>query len=747
MRRTWIAGIVLTATLTLPLAAADPPVVSAERPRIGLVLAGGGAKGAAHIGVLRVLEELRVPIHCIAGTSMGALVGGTYATGMPAEQLERETRAINWGSTVGVEGRRDRQPIERKLAGQNYTNAIEIGVREGRLRVPAGFLETQRIEDVIRTLVADARLQRDFDSLAIPFRAVATDMVSGDMVVMGDGDLSVAMRASMALPGIFSPVIEAERVLSDGGLVRNLPVDIARDLCADIVIAVWLSTPQPSPEQLANAFTLAGRALDVVITANERQQLATLGGRDIEIEVPMGDITSADFERTPEAIDLGRAAAEQVAGRLAALSLSEADYTAWRRSVNRPVSRMTLLADVRIEGLERVSPAFVESQLQQLRPGALVDIDIIREETDRIYDLGDFERVDYRFSGPPEARILEIRPVEKPWGPNFFRFDAGLDGQANGELQAILRAEHHQTWINRKGGSWRNLVQIGRQTKLQTDLYQPFDLQQNFFVQPVAKFESNLEGVYNDGNRVARYFLRDLYAQLDIGANIRREAMIKAGLRTGWLESQLDTGTVLLPEFDANRESALVAGFVFDTRDSAALATRGTYINLRYINAADIFGGEVDYSLGEAAVTHSWNLRGNSLSLLLAGGAELSGDLPPPRDFRLGGIRSFPGLRPGELRGSRYWLAGASYQWKVADILSLFDQSVFAGLRAQAARIGDRRDGVNDGVLFGIAGSLNGRTPVGPFSLSLGWVNNDSVELQFSIGRPIAEGSAIDEVF
>ena len=409
---------------------------------------------------------------------------------------------------------------------------------------------------------------------------------------------------------------------------------------------------------------------------------------------------------------------------------------------------MTLLADVSgSRGWTACPREFVESQLRRLRPGALVDIGIIREETDRIYDLGDFERVNYEFSGPPEARVLEIRPVEKPWGPNFFRFDAGLDGQANGELQAILRAEHRRTWINDRGGRWHNVLQIGRQTKLQTDVYQPLDIEQNFFVQPIVKLESNLEGVYDDGNRVARYFLRDYYGQLDVGVNIRREAVAKVGLRTGWLESKLDTGTQLMPELDSTRETALVAGFVFDTRNSAALATRGTYINLRYINASDALGGEVDYSLGEAAITHAWALRGNSVNLLLAGGTEFSGDLPPPRDFRIGGIRSFPGLRPGELRGSRYWLAGASYQWKIAEILSLFDQSVFAGLRAQAARVGDRRDAVNDGTLFGIAGSLNGRTPVGPFSLSLGWVNNDSVELQFSIGRPIAEGSAIDEVF
>jgi NTE family protein len=280
------------------------------RPRIGLVLGGGGAKGAAHVGVLRVLDDLRIPVDCVAGTSMGALVGGTFASGMPANEIERALSAIDWSQTVGKAGLRDRTPIERKLEGTTYTNQLELGLKDGNVALPGGLLKTQDIEDVIRQLINNARFQRDFDNLPIPFRAVATEMVSGQMVVLDSGDLSVAMRASMSIPGAFSPVVIGEQVLSDGGMVRNLPVDIAREFCADVVIAVWLTSPEPKAADLKSALSLVSRSMDVMIKANEREQIETLTADDVGIEVPMGDIGTGDFQRVAEAVVLGRAAAQ-----------------------------------------------------------------------------------------------------------------------------------------------------------------------------------------------------------------------------------------------------------------------------------------------------------------------------------------------------------------------------------------------------------------------------------------------------
>ena len=716
------------------------------RPRIGLVLGGGGAKGAAHIGVLTVLDELRIPIDCIAGTSMGALVGGTYAAGMPADELETAARAINWSETVGKQGLRDRTPINRKLASRTYTNSLELGIKDGKVTVPGGLLKTQDIDDTIRDLVNDARLQKDFDDLPIPFRAVATDMVKGEMVVLDSGDLSIAMRASMSIPGAFSPVVIGDKVLSDGGMMRNLPVDIARNLCADVVIAVWLSTPPPKAEDLNNALSLVGRSMGVMIEANEKAQIASLTQNDIGIDVAMGDIGTADFQRVPDAIDLGKAAAKKVAPELSRFSIPEEDYLAWREHITADDAPNVQIAEVQVKGLKRVSPEYVEAQLENLKPGAEVSSEQISEDTDRVYATGDFEKVDYKVTGPPGNKTIQILPVEKPWGPNYLRFDFGLYAEGSGELIAVLRGEHTRAWMNKRGGTWNNTIQLGRPTLITTSIYQPMDEAQHFFIRPTVGYENSLENIYSDGHRVARYDLRETYGELAFGANIGTRAQFTTGLRAGQLQTKRDTGILILPDEKKDRDTAIFLTATYDTRDDIGLPTKGSLAYLKYLHADSWLGGETRYDLAEGVFTQSFPWRGDSLSLIVGAGGLINGVLPPVRDFTLGGIRSFPGLRLDELRGTKYWFAGTSYLWKLADIQPLMGQALYAGLKLQAGEMRDRRDQIDEGTLYGISGSINGRTPIGPFMLSLGYVSNDSWELQFSLGRPLPEGSALDEI-
>ena len=727
--------------------AEEPAMAEATpRPRIGLVLGGGGAKGAAHIGVLRVLEELRVPVDCVTGTSMGALVGGTFASGMPPEEIERSVLGINWSRTVGSEGLRDRTPIKKKLQGLTYTNSLDLGIKNGTIKAPGGLLKSQDIEDVIRGLVADARFTRDFDNLPLPFRAVATDMLAGEMVILEKGDLSVAMRASMAVPGAFSPGLIDGKVLSDGGMMRNLPVDIARGLCADVVIAVSLASPPPKAEDLNSAVTLAGRSLDVMIDANQKAQLATLTERDVSIVVPMGDIGSASFERVPDAIPLGRAAAEAQRAALSRYAVPVAEYLAWQERVRRVDGAATRLADVRIVGLDRVNPRYVHAQMQHIAPGAEVTTAQIVEDTGRVYALGDFERVEYHFTGPKEARVLEIRAIEKSWGPDFARFDLGLAANGDGMLQAILRADHDRTWINDYGATWHNALQLGTQSLLQTDFYQPLDVRQRFFSQATMRYQREVEDIYNDSQRVARYEEDQGYGQGDVGINFGTRAQLRAGYRRGFIRAQRDTGPTVLPELDSSADSSAQLRFVYDTRNAVGLSTSGTLINARYVHSGSSFGGEQSYDLTEGVIGKAFPFWGDALNFVVGAGGKLDGKLPVTEEFQLGGIHTFPGLQRGELRGDSYWFAGSAYNWKVADIQSLFGQALYAGLRLQAGRVGNRIDRVGDGTLYGVAGSLAGLTPIGSFVLSLGWVDNDSFQLQLAIGRPIPEGSMLDDI-
>ncbi len=745
-----IASACLLTTAIAGEAIAEPQTNAVERPKIALVLGGGGAKGAAHIGVLEVLDELHIPIDCVAGTSMGALVGATFASGMPPAEINRNVSDINWSRAVGTQGLRDRTPINQKLQNTAYTNSLELGVKGSSIVTPSGLLKTQDIEDVIRSLVANARFTQDFDDLPIPFRAVATDMVAGKIVVLESGDVSVAMRASMAVPGAFSPVIIDDMILSDGGQLRNLPVDIARDLCGgeDVtVIAVSLQSPPSDPAQLASAVALAGRSLEVMIDANTAAQLATLTDRDVSIVVPMGDIASGSFDRVPDAIPLGREAAESMAEQLRRYALPETEYMAWRAAISGSSdSEPVQLADVQIKGLSIVNEEYVRLQLRNVAPGASVTTTQITDDTSRVYALGDFEKVEYTFSGPAESRVLEIWPVEKSWGPNILRLDLGLATQFAGETQVIVRADYNRPWINSYGGQWHSTLQFGDQTLLATDFYQPLDVSQRFFARPAFTYRRDLEDLYNDGNRVAQYEVSEYYGQFDLGVNFGTRAQLYTGVRTGNIDAKVKTGPSLLPEVDSERDTSALVGLFYDTRDNAGLPTSGTLLNLDYRYSGSALGGEQDYSLAEGLLKKSFPWRGDSLTFFLASGAELSGNLSGVEDFTVGGIRSFPGLQPGELRGTTYWLTGSAYYWKLSDIQTLFDQALYAGLRLTATRMGDPIDGVNRGTLRGISTSVSGRTPVGPFQLSLGYVNDNTWALQFAFGRPIAEGNIGDEI-
>src|SRR5580765_5197086 len=313
-------------------AAAQPTAPAAKRPRIALALAGGGARGGAHIGVLKVLEELRVPVDCIAGTSMGALVGGGYASGMPPAEIEQFVTHVDWKSVVAGVGSRHLVPAEQKRFNDT-SGSIELGLKDGKVVPPSGVIASSRIEDVLRAYVAKARAVADFDRLPIPYRAVATDMLTGNMVVLDHGDIATAMRASMAIPGAFAPVITDQYVLSDGYVVRNLPIDVARKLCGDVVIAVNLTKLTATRDQLVGPASLISRSSDISMEANERVQLETLTDSDIRIDVDLGGFSAADFERTAETIPLGEKAARAMAARLATLSVSPAEYAAWRSRV------------------------------------------------------------------------------------------------------------------------------------------------------------------------------------------------------------------------------------------------------------------------------------------------------------------------------------------------------------------------------------------------------------------------------
>ena len=747
LRCSGAAAVVIAAIQAAPVAnaAGDEagPATIGTRPRVGLVLAGGGAKGGAHVGVLKVLEKLNVPVDCVAGTSMGALVGAGYASGIPADDLEKFVVGINWKSVVGGQGRRDLEPIEQKRAGVTYSNQIELGVRDGAVIAPGGLVDTSNIDDLLRSFVAGARMQSSFDRLPIPYRAVATDMVSGRMVVLSEGDIATAMRASMAIPGAFAPVLMGDHILSDGGLVRNIPVDVARDLCAERVIVVNLVEPDADPARLQTATQLISRMSDVMIQANEQLQLDSLRPGDVRIDVIMGDIGTADFERVPETIPLGEQAALREAAALRQYAVPADEYAAWRRRVTASQAIEARLAGVRFEGLRRVNPEYLQGQAT-VRAGDVVDTARISAEARRLAALQDFESVEYRLEGDPASPTLVWLPREKRYGPDYLKVDLGVYGSAGGDVGFAIYAKHDRTWLNALGGEWRNEIQAGGETFVSTSLYQPLDVQQRWFVEPRILWKSSEEDVFYDNERIAAYRFGDLMGQVDVGVNFGRAAQLRLGYLFDRRRLTLSTGSPLFQEAERDDAGLIVAG-TYDTRDTPFNPTRGLAVALEYMRSDDALGADLDWQRAELGIGLAVPLRRDVIWVTAAGGSDLDGNLPLDRAFALGGPGSFPGYELGELRADSYWTVGTGYNWKIKDTLAIRGQALYAGIRLEAGAIYDRIDGLRDDEIYGASVYLTGRTLVGPLTLGLGATTTDSWSLWLAIGRPIGRGTILEK--
>jgi NTE family protein len=714
-----------------------------QRPRIGLALGGGGAKGAAHVGVLTLLEDMRIPVDCVVGTSMGALVGGAYAVGMTGGEVERAIREISWSQAIGFEGWRQKLPMRRKLAGRTYSNNFEFGWRDGSVAAPSGIINSQNVEQTIRHLVARGLGTTDFDRLPIPFRAIATDMMTGEMVVLAEGDLAASMRASMAVPGVFAPVTIDGRTLGDGGLTRNIPVDIARQTCADVVIAVAVPTPPPPPEALQSPITMISRTLDVLIGANERQQLQTLGPQDVGIVVPMGEIGSGSFDKVAEAIPLGRRAAEQQRESLRRYSLPLDEYLAWRDSTRRPDSRRVELGEVTVVGLERVEPAYVASHLG-LKAGSSVDQRQLAEAVNEVFSLGDFDSVQYSLAGDPERPDLRVEVAEKALGPNILRFDLGVAVGTAGGNAFVLAADYLRPWINSRGGEVHGLLQVGRAAAFDLSLYQPLDELHSWFVEPGVRATRSTEDLYFDDETATRYNFDAVYAYLEGGRVFGTNAELRVGLRNGSQRATRDIAFPGLPSVPKEAYGGVFASYTYDDRDREALASNGWLHRLRYYRGLDALGSHREYDRLEGVLMRAWPVGGNLITTQVAGGAHFDGELPFYDLFTLGGPISFPGLGLGQLRGTSYWTGTASYLVKVADISPLFGHLFYAGGSLIAGDMSGRVDAVHEPTIFGASLLLGGRTPLGPLALSFSTTSTEEWSVVVTLGRPIEERAITD---
>lgn len=718
--------------------AADEPAraAAAKRPRICVVLSGGGARGAAHIGVLKVLEELRVPVDCIAGTSMGSIIGASYASGTTTAEMEEAVRGISTALLFKERPPRQEQSVRRKLDDYTILFGPEIGVRGMELSLPKGIVSGVQLESVLRRL-AKAKGYRKFDELPIPFRAIATDLVTGKPVVFSEGELANVMRASMSVPGAVAPAEIEDKILVDGGLTNNLPVDVARAMGADIVIAVNLGTPLLTRDQLGSILGVTGQMINILTEQNVRASLASLKPTDILIEPELGNYSAADFDNLPKTMPIGEAAARKAGARLAQLALPPEEYAALRRrqlAVAPPDLRP--VDEIRFENLTRVNPRTAAS-LMETKPNQPIDQQVLDRDLRRVYGSGDFEHVNYSLLEEPGKRVLAVDAVEKSWGPDYLRFGLGLSSDFQGDAFFNILASYRKTWLNSLGAEWRNDLQVGRTSAFRSEFYQPLDERQYFFVAPRFDIERRAVYVYKGDQRLAQYDLSSARAALDVGSQITSYGQLRAGVMTGTLHASLDTGPgILAPPTGRISQGAYTGRLFFDQLDSTIFPRSGYQGSATLFASRGSLGADDTYTKWSMDANGVFSVGDHTFNFGLKAGDKLgSSPLPAYDQFQWGGFLQQSGYRTGALLGESLAFGRVVYYNKLAR--QDFLEGLYAGFSLEAGRVGGPLvPGNPSGLQKSVSAFFAMDTYVGPLYVGYGYAAAGSRSFYLFLGRP-----------
>jgi len=733
------AAIPLLALMAAPpgLAADPPPSGPAPGvpPRIGVALSGGGARGIAHVGVLKVLEEMRIPIHCVTGTSMGAIVGGTFAAGVTPEKIEEVVLKTDWDEVFRDQPPREEIAIRRKIDDYKTLFRPEFGVKDGRLAVPTGVLAGVSIEAFFRVLTAQAYDISDFRKLPIPFRAMATDIETGDSVVLDQGSIAQAMRASMSVPGALAPVEIDGKLLVDGGIANNLPINEARKLCADVVIAVNISTPPLKRSEITSALSVASQLVNLLGKHTVDEQLKSLTARDVLIAPELGDISAAKFDRSADAIRIGEEATRKLAPLLQRYSVSPEQYAALRKTQIAEVKSLGTVASVEFKGLERTNAAVLRG-LVETKPGDPLDDAKIGLDLRRIYGRDDFEGIGYTIGGTAGPRPLIIEPREKSWGPDYLRFGLGLQSDFQGDNQFNALFEYRKTWLNRLGGEWLTQFQIGQNTYIGTELYQPLEESGRWFVLPYAQAGRQTRGVFFGNDKVADYLLNTVQGGIDAGAVIGTSGQLKIGPVWTHVNARVDTGSPVLPAVK-ELTAGLRAELFVDKLDHAWFPTDGVSGNAQAYAALPALGSARSYEKleGTARWVRSWG--NNTVQLGVQGGTDLGSNMPAYESFTLGGPLHLSGYRINQFAGREFWFARAMYYNKIFPLPDLLGSGVYLGASAETGRMSHRFDGLpSPGQLWSGSTFIGADTFLGPAFVGVGVAPAGRWSLYMLLGAP-----------
>jgi NTE family protein len=726
------------AALAQQVAPQPPP----HRLRIGLVLSGGGARGIAHVGVLQVLQQLHVPIDAIAGTSMGAVVGGLYASGLSPEQIAATLGSVNWQEAFRDRPPREELTLRRKQEDENFLVEFPIGIRGGRPVLPMGLIEGQSLTEILRLLTLPvARIDR-FDDLPTPFRAVATDLETGQEVVIGSGDLTSAMRASLSAPGVFAPVERGGRMLVDGGISDNVPVDVARAMGVDVVIVVDVDFPLLPRKKLTSVGAISSQMLAILMRRKSQEELARLGPHDIVIRPPLGDASSFDFGNVHRLLGVGAAAAWQMRDRLVALAVSPAQYQLYEQRRAAPRLPPPRIDFVKVQTGSEAYSQTIEELFHDI-VGKRLDPDAVGRRITTLYGEGGLDTLDYSVVRQDDEYGLLVDARGNSIGPNYMRFGLSLQDDFEGDSYYDLAARYVMSEITRTGGEWVTDAQIGQTSLLSTEVFLPLSHFSGWFVMPHTAVEDrNLPFFFGQEER-AQYRVDTFDYGLDFGKQFGNWGEIRAGAyheqdRSRLMIGDPDDSQLPFPPHQAFGSRTYFTRFTLDTLDDINFPHSGERATLQWSGERNVVGGvpTLNQVTLDFLAAHTWRDR-NTVSLSLSGGSDLERQTDLLMEFPLGGFLDLSGMKQYSLWGPHYGIGRLLFYRQVdrggpGDI----DVPIYLGMSLEAGNVWQNMSDAKftnlheDASIF-----LGADTLLGPVYLGTGYDDHGNQSFYLFLGR------------
>jgi NTE family protein len=663
--------------------AQDEPTAP-KRLTIGVALEGGGALGLAHIGVLRWFEQHHIPIDYLSGNSMGALVGGMYATGKSPDDLEELVKHMDWPFMLGGDTPYQDLSFRRKEDVRDVQNDLVIGFKKGPT-LPSALNSGHQISLLIDRETLAYSAVKSFDDLPIPFRCVSTELISEKAHVFSSGPIGFAMRSSMSLPGIFAPMRDGDRLYVDGALVDNLPTDLVRQMGPDVVIAIHLQVTPATADEIQSMFSVLGQSISVA-TANT--ELRGMEAADIVVKVDVQKFGAMQFDKAQALIQKGMEAAEAKSKILLPYAL---DQTAWNEYLAKRDARKQAAVGIpkfiKAQGTTPDSEEKIEKFLQPI-VGKPINTEILDRYLTRLTGLGLFDSVSYGLTERDGQVGLLVTIHEKNYAPPVLQPAFAVNGTEPDNVSFGMGGRLTFLNIAGFGSELRTDFQFGNTYGIATEFYKRFSQTSRLFYAPRVTASDAAQWIYSHSNPQADYRLGRAAFGIDLGYAVSRFSELRAGYEIGYLNADLKLGT---PQFSS------VKGQVGATRFRFATDHLDDPIIPRLGYASELTFHWVDTSPGAEGAFPSLELRTEffkpvsqpgSVFLMADGGSTLGYDQTGIPQYFLGGVGTgLLAYGQNEVRGDQYYLFRAGYLHRLLRLPPFLGTSLYAVSMYEVAKM------------------------------------------------------------